>query len=223
MSPEYDSVQLSLVVERQCQAAVAIAVNVNLVRPVMNAMKYTSSVHRFSDRTGLPHPRATSDIFKYYAQLRCSSVENLSILFLRFAASGASLSPFEMGRYLVNDHWSREVSIDVKNAVAEINHQTSVGVRAFPSPWEHILVLNYVLRIILSHDIEVLVKRRGLELDGDLRLEVSRPKSHAYASKASHQLSPLEREHGVVFGSRPPVPNGGRRAGKTQLRARCHE
>jgi hypothetical protein len=67
VSPEYDSVQLSLVVERQCQAAVAITVNVNLVRPVMNAMKYTSSVHRFSDRTGLPHPRATSDIFKYYA------------------------------------------------------------------------------------------------------------------------------------------------------------
>ena len=92
MSPEYDSVQLSLVVERQCQAAVAIAVNVNLVRPVMNAMKYTSSVHRFSDRTGLPHPRATSDISKYYVQLRCSSVENLSMLFLRFAASGLRLA-----------------------------------------------------------------------------------------------------------------------------------
>ena len=43
MLSECDSVQLSLVVERQCQAAVAIPVNQNLARPAINAMKYTSS------------------------------------------------------------------------------------------------------------------------------------------------------------------------------------
>ena len=34
-----DRLQLSFVVERQCQLAVAIAVNLNLVRPAINAMK----------------------------------------------------------------------------------------------------------------------------------------------------------------------------------------
>ena len=55
MLAECDRVQLSLVVERQCQAAVAIAVNRNLVRPAINAMKYTSSDHSIfgSDRISL--------------------------------------------------------------------------------------------------------------------------------------------------------------------------
>ena len=55
MLSECDSVQLSLVVERQCQAAVGIAVNQNLVRPAISAMKYTSSAHSIfgSDRISL--------------------------------------------------------------------------------------------------------------------------------------------------------------------------
>jgi hypothetical protein len=53
------SVQLSLVVERQCHTAVAIPVNPNLVRPAINTMKYTSSDHSIcgSDMTSLSSSR----------------------------------------------------------------------------------------------------------------------------------------------------------------------
>jgi hypothetical protein len=65
-----------LVAERQRQAAVAIAVNSNRVRPAINAMKYTSSDHSIFGSDRISSRGATRGITKYYFRSRCELEED---------------------------------------------------------------------------------------------------------------------------------------------------